>query len=451
MKLVPKLTNKYKNLSQLKKNVLSGSVSAGVNILITFISYPLYLKYLGVEQYGLWATVSVVLAFSQVGQLRVDTAIVKYVAGEYGKNNLKAITEYSSTAFYILIAPSLIILSILTLFNSSIAEFLKFKEIYATAGARLIFFVGLLSVFSFFVNVVKGILTGIGRMDIANYIFLFGRVFQLILAIGLLILGYGVWSLYFGFLLYFVLPLIICWFTLRFFYHIKVFSPFAFRKQKLKELIKFGGALTIASIANMFVIPFNKVVIARYIGLSQVAYYQIAIKVVGSVRDLFTKGLEAILPKISELHAKATESLTSVLSIHRKGMKLVLMGAFPMFLFIFIFAHPMLKIWLGERFNMQIVFMIRILLIGWFINLVTVPDHFVFMGIGKVVYNVITNFLKCVTGVSLILLIIFLNIQLTVSRVVIIDSISLGVAALFLKTSYYRLQKSQYCIANQKG
>lgn len=436
-----RIIDRYRELSQLKKNVLSGSIFSGANILITLIAYPIYLKYLGAEKYGLWATVSVVLAFSQLGQLRIDTAIVKYVAGEYGRENLKAITEYSSTAFYILIVSSLIILSILTLFKSSIAEFLKFKEIYITDGARLIFFVGLLSVFSFFVNVVKGVVSGVGRFDIANYVFLFSRIFQVILAVGLLILGYGVWSLYFGFLLYYIFALIAWALILRYIYHIKIFNPLAFRKQKLKELIKFGGALTTASVANMLVMPFNKVIIARYVGLSEVAYYQIAMKVVMSIRDLFVKGLEAILPKISEMHGKTTESLKSVLSVHRKAMKFILLCAFPLFLSIFIFANPILKIWLGERFDAQIGVALRILLVGWFFNTLVVPDYFMFMGIGKIKYSVSHDWIMAIINVVVIVGIVLMNINITFSKVVIINSISLIAAAAFLKYRYFELKK----------
>jgi len=77
--------NRYKKISQLKKNVFSGSILSGIDILITMASYPFYLKYLSAEKYGLWTIVSVVLSFSQLGQLRIAPAVVKYVAGDYWK------------------------------------------------------------------------------------------------------------------------------------------------------------------------------------------------------------------------------------------------------------------------------------------------------------------------------------------------------------------------------
>ena len=47
------------------------------NTLIILVSYPLYLKYLGMELYGLWATLSVVVSFTAIGRLGIDTAMIK--------------------------------------------------------------------------------------------------------------------------------------------------------------------------------------------------------------------------------------------------------------------------------------------------------------------------------------------------------------------------------------
>ena len=52
------------------------------NILILLVSYPIYLKYLGIEFYGLWAILSVVVSFSEFARLEIDIAVIKYVAEE---------------------------------------------------------------------------------------------------------------------------------------------------------------------------------------------------------------------------------------------------------------------------------------------------------------------------------------------------------------------------------
>ncbi|MHC4355807.1 MAG: oligosaccharide flippase family protein, partial [Planctomycetota bacterium] len=387
--MIKACSKRIRSLSQLKKNVASGAVLSVFDSLAGLIALPLYMKYLGAGEYGLWATVSVVPTFCRLGQFGMDTAITKYVAGEYGHKNLKAITEYISTSFYILVIPSVLILSLLGLFNSHIARFLLADNVPIGNVGRLIFFVGLLSILGLFVNVMRGVVAGIGRMDIANYVSIIGRLSQVALAVILLVLGYGIWSLCFGFLLSYALPLAVWVFVLKHIYGLCLFRPLAFRRKKLAELLKYGGGLTTASVTNMLVMPFNKLIIARFVGLSEVAYYQIATSVVASLRGLFVQGLQALLPKISELKGRATNSLESaraVVSVHRKGMRFILLCACPSFVLLFLFADPLLRLWLRGEFDVQVAIVARVLLVGWLVNILAVPDYYLFLGIGKVGY-----------------------------------------------------------------
>lgn len=441
VQFMDKIIKRYHRISQLRKNVFSGFIFSGGYNVIALIAYPIYLKYIGAEKYGLWVTVTVVLEFSQFGQLGIETAIIKYVAREYGKKNFKSITEYISTSFYILMVPFVTVIVIVALFKFQIAALIKLEEVFMDDGVRLIFYVGLLSGLNFFVNVIRGVVVGIGRMDIANYVFLFSRIFRIILAVFLLVLGYGIWSLYFGYLIYLILALVVLIFILGCNYHIKIFDPLAFRIKKLRELIKLGGTLSIDFIAHMLIVPFNKVIIARYIGLSEVTYYQIALQLVMAIRSLWVKGLESILPKMSEIYKKTIESIKSVLSVHKKAMKYILLFGFPLFISIFILANPILRIWLGEEFNIQIAVALKILVIGWLINALTVPEYYMFIGIDKARYSVGSTCLTCFINVTLILLIIFLNIRFDLMKVVAINSISNIVGAIFLKYKYFEFRK----------
>jgi len=441
--------NRLRSLSQLKKNVASGAVLSCFDSVAGFIAYPIYLKYLGAEQYGLWATVSVVLTFCRLGQFGIDTAITKYVAAEYGQKNPRAITEYISTSFYILMMPSLIIVGILGLLNSHIAGHLFTNGAPIANVGRIIFLVGILSVLVLFVNVMRGVMAGIGRLDIANYVSAVGRISQVGLAVILLLFGCGIWSLYFGFLLSYVLPLTVWVLILKYTYRLRLFKPLAFRRKKFIELLRYGGGLTMASVTNMLVMPFNKLVIARFVGLSEVAYYQIANRVITSLRGVFVQGLQALLPRISELKGKGDgigENSKRIVSIHRKGMKLLLLCAFPLFALAFVFAHPLLKLWLRDGFDPQIAIAARILIIGWSANILASPDYFTFLGIGRVRNIVIATWLKTVTNIVPIILLLLLGTRLTLTTVVTLMSASLIAGAIFLKYKYvvYTKKKHQW-------
>jgi len=440
---LPKLINKYKEISQLKKNVLSGGGSSILNIAVTLVSYPIYLGFLGVSMYGVWAALSVLMNLSQLGELMMSTAVTKLVASEYGKKNYKAVTEYITTSLYLLLIPAMIIMVIVLIFSRQIGEFMRIKEVFHGHSEWLIISIGFLSVFSFFVNAVKGAIIGIGRLDIANYVLVASRVLQLVFAAVLLMLGFGVWSLCFGYFLYSISSLLIWIFILHAHCKINIFSLTAFHKNKAKDLIKLGGTLFTGTLAQFFFVPFNKIIVARYIGLAEVTYYEIAVKCAMMLRSVFVQGLEAILPKISEIHAAVTDKFKHIFTIYRKSMIYLLVCALPVYAIVFIFARPILEAWLNVRFDIQMVTILKILLVSRFINALMTPDYYMFIGIGKAGHSVVATFLKSIVNVFLVTVLLLGNSQLTLTRIAYVDCISVAAAFIFLKYKFFEFKSHQ--------
>ena len=51
--------------SQLRRNMAIGALFTAISAAVMAISYSIYLKRLGYEQYGLWLILSTVIAFSK--------------------------------------------------------------------------------------------------------------------------------------------------------------------------------------------------------------------------------------------------------------------------------------------------------------------------------------------------------------------------------------------------
>lgn len=417
---------------------------SAIDILITMASYPIYLKYLDAEMYGLWTIVSVVLTYSQLGQLRIGAALIKYAADNYWKKDFRSITEYTTTAFYILTPISLIFVCVLFFLNGPIAGLLGVKESLRSEGEQLIFYVGIISMLSFYIDILRSTIIGAGRMDISRTVLFFCRFFQIMLAVGLLIWGFGIWSLYLGFLFYQVAAIMSFIIILKYTLKIQIFGLYAYKKQKMKEIFSYSGTLTIASIANVLVVPFNKIILSRYVGLSEVAYYHIAYRLINALRGSIFKGLEAIVPKFSELYSRNMGAVKPLLATHKKAMLFALVATLPLFALIFVFANPILKIWLGKGFHDEITVILQILLIGWFFNIMAIPDAFLFLGIGEVRSNVTATCIKSVTNLGIIFAFIFLKIPFTLEKVVIIDSICLIFPVIYFKYKYFEFRRSKH-------
>jgi len=424
-------------MSQLKKNVLSGSLLAGSGIIMMLVSYPVYLHFLGTELYGLWATLSVVMMFSSMGNLGINSAIIKYTAEEYGRGSTRGIAEYLATSLVILAVPSFVILCALFVFNNAIVGFLDLKETFTEKSAGLIPMIGILSVCIMFTDLVKGTVMGVGRVDIANYVFLAGRILQIGLSIILVVMGMGVWGLYYGALcMYTIIALVYC-LILLFRYRIPVLASGRFCRDKAKSLFSFGGTMFSARVISMLLVPFNKVIVAKFIGLSEVTYFDIAYKGAIQLRNIFEMGLKAIMPKVSEITGTYTHFKERVNVIHAKGIRFILVFALPLFVILFVLNRPLLEVWLGRNYHESLVFGFRVLLAGFFCNLLCVPAYYVFMGVGKVKECFMNAAVQSILNVGVILLYVCLSNTISLPLVFIISGSALAAASLYVLARYY--------------
>jgi len=79
----------------------SGAAKAG-QIVASLLSVPLTLHYLGQESYGLWLTISSVVAMLSFADLGIGNGLLNAVADAYGRDDRDAARRYVSSAFFAL-------------------------------------------------------------------------------------------------------------------------------------------------------------------------------------------------------------------------------------------------------------------------------------------------------------------------------------------------------------
>ena len=432
--------------SGLRRNILSGAILALGNILISIISYPLYLKYLGLERYGLWAILSVVVSFSAMARLGFDTAMIKYVAEEYGKESKLGIEKYFSTAIIILLIGGIIIFLVLFSLRGFIVGILGVPEKYIPVATTLLPCIVALSIFMFLVEVTDGVLRGLGRVDFANYYDLGGKAISIIATVIFFEFGYGIWSLFWGQILFYILLGSLAFFTIYRKLGNLFFSISSFDLKYLKKMIGFGGTMTAAKLVQFLVFPFNKVVIARYIGLSGVTYFEIANKTVMQLGNIFNMSIRAIMPEISKLSVLeyAKSKIDNVL---KKAMGLIFYLAVPVFVILFFLGPFLLRLWLSSQYMLEIANAFRIILAGYAVNLLAIPIYYLFMGIGKVSYCLIGHLVQAILNVVVVFIFVALKITNLYSFSGIYSS-SVALSAILLIILFVRYGKWKIGIRN---
>jgi O-antigen/teichoic acid export membrane protein len=286
------------------------------------------------------------------------------------------------------------------------------------------------------VEVLKGSVIGLGRMDVANYTFLAARLLQFSASVVLVILGKGVMGLLYGAMAAYALMGVGygAFIARKLGTRSKYFTRFS--QSHIKKLLGFGLYMASSNLVSLLMDPFNKVVLARYVGLSQVTYYEIGIKGVQCVRAVYDNAIKAIMPKISELCGQNADLKASVVRLHRRSLRLVLATALPIFSVLFVFAGPALSFWLGDRFSEDTVLALRWFSVGYLINLLSVPGFYALLGLNKSKYCFHAASIRSVAHLAVILCMIQFGFVLTLGIVVAVNTSMMAVAAIFIITMY---------------
>jgi O-antigen/teichoic acid export membrane protein len=84
--------------------MIASAFSRVVSISAGLITVPLTLKYLGTERYGLWMTISSVIAILGFSDLGLNNGLLNGISRAHGKDDRQLAKKYVSSAFFLLTA-----------------------------------------------------------------------------------------------------------------------------------------------------------------------------------------------------------------------------------------------------------------------------------------------------------------------------------------------------------
>jgi O-antigen/teichoic acid export membrane protein len=121
----------------IKFSVVTGLMARASSMLVTIVSVPLTLSYLGDERFGLWMTVTSLVSMLTFADFGIGNGLLTVVAEASGRDDLEGIRRYISSGFAILIG---IAVCILLLFFSLVNPLINWPHAFnvhsATARAE---------------------------------------------------------------------------------------------------------------------------------------------------------------------------------------------------------------------------------------------------------------------------------------------------------------------------
>jgi O-antigen/teichoic acid export membrane protein len=112
MRLVAQFGQRLKQDPRLQRMVhggLSSFLVRGVAMLISLVTLPITVRYLGTLEYGVWVTVSTSVVMLSVLDLGIAATLTNFISESYAADDRAAAQGYFSTAFWITVGVSLLL------------------------------------------------------------------------------------------------------------------------------------------------------------------------------------------------------------------------------------------------------------------------------------------------------------------------------------------------------
>lgn len=426
--------------TQLRQNILSGTIMSAVGCLLIFVAYPAYLRSLGYEAYGIWLLLNTITTFSQLGNLGIAQALSRQLSEEVGANNLGAVSSCITTALFAMLCAGLFtVLFFCFGCRALLVPFLYPSQIAFIAP--LLPWIGVASACAMVAEVIAATACGLGRMDLYNYAQCATQGLGIVASVVFLRSGLGIISLLLGNLTTAICLAILGSCITKFLAGSYLISYRRFSFKRLRALAGYGTGLAGNSLFTLLFSPLNRLIIARYAGVASVPLYDIAFNSSMRLRNIFEAGQRALLPEIGRFASAPPGAAYDRARQLGSQILRAFVWVIPIYSIGFIAAPPALKLWLGPRYNLELALDTRIILVGTFFSLVGTPAFYILAGLGRLKTLLFGNAIQSLSNILLLAFSLLIFHTLSASVVLSTTAFAMLCSTIFLLLNSSRLKQ----------
>lgn len=342
---------------------MAGLANSIWSALIGLAVVPFYLKYLGIEAYGLigfFATTQAVLGLLDMG---LAPTINREVARHSASGNLKEAGKLLHTLAVVYWSMAGVIALVIMALAPWIAEFwLRSKHLSPQTISHAVTLMGLVVACRWPIGLYQGALIGAQRLTVSSGISIAMVTFGNLGAVAVLALvsptieAFFIWQACAGL----VYACAMRWGAWRIIGRLKMLR---FDIEKLKQIWRFSAGMSGIALSAIVFTQLDKVILSKILGLEEFGHYMLATVVVSGLYVLITPIFNVVYPRFSELVATGdTEKLTS---LYRQGSRLTASILFPIAMVLALFSEDLMRVWTGNPgLALSVAPIISILVIG---------------------------------------------------------------------------------------
>ena len=351
-----------------------------VGLILTFVLTPIIVGYLGQSAYGLWAALGSIIGYFYLLDVGMSTATVKYTAEYRAKNEHETLNKIISSILVIFILIGVLIILACLGLTPFIPRLFHLSENLVSIGQIAFLIMGLSVASGLLARVFGNIIYGYQRVDILKTFNIIQAIANASITIVFLRLGFGLIGVVVASLLStLILMVVYLLFIHRSNYGI-VIRPRLADFESLKKIAPYSLRSFVLGLTAQISFQTDNIVIGIFLMVSLVTPYSIAYKLCFIVATLVCKISSTLFPTFSKLYA--LEDIDGLRSLYLKTVKISIAIFVPLALFLAIFGHSFINIWVGEE-NFVGMNVLLVLIFISFLNSFAGPIGVLLQAIGE--------------------------------------------------------------------
>ena len=332
-------------MSQLKRNLVANYVGQGWAALMGLAFVPLYIKFLGIEAYGLIGLFAVLQAWFSLLDMGMTPTLSREMARfAGGSRTAVSIRDLLRSIEIIALCIAILIASGIMLGSDWLASsWLKAEKLPVDVVAHAFAIMGLVAALRFVEEVYRSSMVGLQRQVL----------FNVVNSIMATLRGVGAVAI-----LAWVSPSIRAFFLWQGLISVATLAILAattyaglpraertgrFSLDALRDIWRFAGGMLGITFLSLLLTQSGKILLSKLLSLSDFGYYMLAAAVAGALYKLVTPITQAWYPRLTQLHA--VNDQPSLIRAYHQGAQLVSVILGSAALVLIVFSQSFLQLW----------------------------------------------------------------------------------------------------------
>lgn len=362
----------------LKRNVVANYIGQGWKALMGLAFIPLYIKYLGVEAYGLIGIFAILQSWLVLMDMGMKPALgremARFTAGAHDAQSIRDLLR-SIEIVGVAIACAIIV-GAWACAGWLATDWVKAQHLSVGTVTHAFAIMGIVAALRFVEDIYVSSLVGLQRQVLQNVVVTVIATLRGLGVVGVLawvsptISAFFIWQGAVS-LLSVGLFVTVVYRTLP-----RAVRPARFSKQALVDIWRFAAGMMLITSLAMLLTQIDKILLSRQLSLTVFGYYALASVVANGLYVLTSPITTAFYPRFTELVARGDGP--QLRKIYHQGAQLVTVLTGSAAVLLIVFGHPVVLLWTGDgALTQKVVPLLRVLVLGTFLNtLMWIPYQF---------------------------------------------------------------------------